>query len=1505
MRSKDFRRAACCASLLALLWSASAFSQFTQFSRFPLPSDEHTGLAAAADAAMAAGEFDEAVQQMQKLLDLPEDSIDPSNLRSSLKAGVQERLLSAPAAGLEAYEQRFGPQARALLNDALRDHDLMRLSELVRRYFGTLAGQAGSVVLAQRLADDGDALSAARLYDRLAAHPRSTRDDRADWMLRAAACWRLAGFEQTARERINARAGESPPEAGNEPAWPAEAQAWFSERSDGDTSSPSAAAQSTSTFRGDPQRNAGFAPAVPVGPVVWEYPAVDEWDFLDPSRAQPIASRLEELKRQYEADDAKRALIPAGLPVAGAGLAVFRGPGTIKAVSLETGELAWSGVHVDDTFHHLVDREWARREEDWHGVNLDLMLVQRMYRDATFSSLSTDGRYVYALADGGMMSSVSQSAAALPALIDHQLAPHSFNRLLVFELSSGRLVREYGGPTTTAPLSGAYFLGAPLALDGQLFCLLESQGQVQLVVLDQQTHDILWRQALYNPATNFSDPMGGMDRRLAGIVPAADGDIVVCPTGETTVVGIDRRRRTIEWTYEYQRPATHSPRNVMQMRMMMARRQMRGRIEEQLTRELLSPNHWQDAAPIISGKHVLVTPPDSKDLVCLHLVDGRELWRRPRGDRQWIATVHAGIVVLVGKDQVEAVRLADGEPAWESPVSIAPPGGRGFRHGRRYLLPLATGEAASIDIASGRMTARTKLPASIGRCNLVAADGRVVCQTADSLLAFRPVDELTADAEERLAARSDDASALLLRGELRLHLGDEAAALDNLRRALRIEPDSPARRLLASTLTEGLRTDFDAYRSAAPEIERLAESVSDQARFHRLYAGGLQRNGEIDAAFAQYLRFVDKTAGVKGLQDIDGMRQVRSDLWVAGRLQELLDVAENTARGDLETELARAVSQALASGDAPRLNALRHVVGDSAEQLRIDWHFLDNHQMSAVQTESLLLRVSRTDDDAQAGQATARLADRWLAAGRASELLDRLLSELGGRLSDVDCQDGRTGAELLSEWRSDPQRAALIEAVNPWPTADVVAEERTRGLPSHQFPVHQLGPQSRLLGGWSFYTDREGAHLHAFDQFGTQVWRVPSGIDNKLSRRRSPNYVRYVATYDRFVLLVGEDRWTLLDALPAEGSPQVLGSERLYAGSDGPAMMPSIPRGNQPRRNRNRAWTDSRTGLAPLGNVGPIVNGMFVYQRGHRLAAVSVVTGEELWTHERPDLAAGSDIVSDSRTVVIWPHDAEELQLFRPVDGSFLGTAKLPPFARKPQPEGYWGARLVTFQRRVDGKRFDLGMFDPVTQSHVWQRSLSNIRDWGVVEGRDFYVLQTDGTLRVINADDGQDRMRVAVPEGETAELVTFWSDADRWYAATYRTADGKRATIGSARQQVFDVHGVVLAVSKQTGGLQWSVPVPNQQWHRGLPGKWPFLMLSTGVVAPSRESPKRSWSLLLLEKSTGRVLLETTVAGRSEQHGWLSEPERHRIHLATGSIKTTLEFSDPSAEPPAEDDPE
>ena len=319
--------------------------------------------------------------------------------------------------------------------------------------------------------------------------------------------------------------------------------------------------------------------------------------------------------------------------------------------------------------------------------------------------------------------------------------------------------------------------------------------------------------------------------------------------------------------------------------------QQQGVDEEQILIDLLEDDHWCDSAPIITGEYVLYTPPDQDELLCLRLTDGRLVWRKDRQDGIYVAGVHDGNAIVVGTSQIRAIRLEDGESGWSEAIPIPAPSGRGFQHDRFYVLPLSSREIASIDLQDARILTRSPTNEWVPG-NLFGARGRIYSQTAAGLVAFASLEDQSRQIEERLADDPDDIAALALRGEQRLHLGEVAAGIEDLRRCLQTAENDRVRELLASTLIEGLRVDFATYRDAADEIDGLVREPPQRARFLRLLAGGLQESGDTVAAFEAFLGFAGEGITESVREEADGRRLIRSDHWVRARIGELYSDAD-------------------------------------------------------------------------------------------------------------------------------------------------------------------------------------------------------------------------------------------------------------------------------------------------------------------------------------------------------------------------------------------------------------------------------------------------------------------------------------------------------------------------------------------------------------------------------------------------------------------------------------
>lgn len=1497
------------ATILVALAGGQAIAQSP--TSLPTPPNDVLLLVAESEASLSEREFGEAVEALQQLLDLGEDYFDPRAEGRSIKQHAERMLRLLPPDGRQAYQRRFGPEAETLLVEARRSDDDQKLDEVVRRFAMTRAGADALELLADRLWDRGDLLAAGRMYDRLVDHPAVGDAQRAAFYARSSVCWWGGGNETRARDRLTAWShlaersgldltGTFPIESADQAA----VLDWMQHLLPQVPIARTAAAERIVTFRGDPLRSGVLDRAAPVGGVFWSYPAADEDDCWEPGRIAEVTSELDALEgriRDRAGED--HSVIPAGIPVIAGNRVVFRGYGTLKWVDAEEGQPVWYSADRDETFKYLVEDSWRPVGEDWHADNLKLFFGQRAWRDLTSGAITCDDRYVYSIFHSGIVSAMGSSVQSIAGLAPHALAPRPYNLLQSYDLGLCTLKWEWGGaPGFGNSLEGVFFLGPPLAMDGLLYCLVDDRSQVRLVVidptLDPETEDVVvWEQSLYNPEYHLSSPQAVL-RRLSGLSPSASGDVLICPIGEAALVAVDRRTRRLLWTFQYREISIDPRERAFAAQMLMRQPEP----EQQILNDLLEDDHWCESAPVISGEYVIYTPPDHDELFCLRLTDGRLMWRRDRRDGLYVAGVYDGNVIVVGTSRIRAVRLSDGEPAWPAAIPIPAPSGRGFQHEHFYVLPLSSGEIASIDLRAARILTRSPT-SGWAPGNLLSTRGRIYSQSAAGLVAFHSLQEQDQRIEDLLAQNPDDPRALALRGEQRLHLGDIPDGVSDLRRSLETDDDVRVREMLASTLIEGLRVDFANYRDAADEIDRLVDDPAQRATFLRLLADGLRRSGDILAAFETYLRFAGEEIREQLREGDGGQRLVQSDHWVRVRMDELYREADEPSRGLLDEVMAATVDEAVAAGDVDRLRDMLVMLPTTAQTWRWRLALVDQltPQDSATEIELQLLELLASDDPDVRAAATARLLNLYLEQNVPCPI-PTLVARLSGPDADRECLNGRTGAQLLEDWAGDGDRGKRLAPPDPWPTAHVEVDEDSVSLQPQLYAVEHLGPTSLTLRGWNFYVDATGTSLQAFDEQGLDRWRVPIGQ----VRRGQPGFasVRYVETLGRLVLLVANDAFFVLDALAEDGQQRVLVTNPLYENDERQNSLIRFqvriagrrlnPRG--PLRNQVRTAMNNQTN----GNVGPLRAGGLVYQQGSTIYDIDPLTGEEFWRRESPEVPPGAEIMADDEFVVLWPANRSHVLVLRAADGAIQSQSNLPPNVLDPQPDGDWGRCVVVEDLQGSSKARVLSLYDPVLQTRQWELPYDDVLDWTVVDGRDFGLLREEGLFTLVDGLTGEERFSQTLNDPLAKEISVERLD-DQLLVMTASNAGARKRVQPWPEFNFPVVHGDVALLSLADGQMIWSHRVEHQTYLRHLPGRWPVLVFLAIVFDPGRANGQTYTTALVLSRDTGEVLHEQEWNRASDKYGWISRPDRHRLELRVGAGSIGFQFSEPPPEPEVE----
>ena len=261
---------------------------------------------------------------------------------------------------------------------------------------------------------------------------------------------------------------------------------------------------------------------------------------------------------------------------------------------------------------------------------------------------------------------------------------------------------------------------------------------------------------------------------------------------------------------------------------------------------------------------------------------------QPRGERDYIACVHKGLVVLVGRNSIVALNLADGSNAWGGRTIPVPAGAAVCGHGcyadGQYFVPLGptagppyTGEGGggavlAVDLESGKVLAIVKSPHAQCRATWFAIAAMCFDKgwtVWNCIARLRPQGR----SGPSLAANPDDVEALTLRGEVLLEAGKAAAAAADFRRAWRAGEEfgvaRPRRELLRDTLLTGLSDDFAAQQAMTGEVEPLLDDAGQRLTYLRAMATGLHRAGQWRQAVECYLKLVDLEEAKPSLERIE------------------------------------------------------------------------------------------------------------------------------------------------------------------------------------------------------------------------------------------------------------------------------------------------------------------------------------------------------------------------------------------------------------------------------------------------------------------------------------------------------------------------------------------------------------------------------------------------------------------------------------------------------------
>lgn len=1421
------------------------------------------------------GRFSEAVRLLGEIVESSDDYFyqpDPKiPVRRSLKSDANKVLSELPAEARESYELQFGEEARTSFDEAIAEGDTSKISDVARRFFHTKAGSEAAYLLGIILMDQGEPLQASFQLKRLAESPLGTAYE-PTLSVKLAACYLRVGFTAEAQGVLASLRQTNPDytleidgkpvrlfDASEDPAARLSQILGKGIRDDLDIKTEWTLAG------GNAARNGTTAGSVPLLNRRWAvsistYPQVEH--MLAYFRNQSNEDRIP--------------LIPSAQPLAVGKFVITRTLDGLEGIDFSTGKRIWAGAleSIDD-FGRLAgpNSPLSSAVEQW--------VQKRLWLDATYGGLSSDGDHVFCVEDLGPVWDAMPSRTTVRAngqIVERlgdgsSLVMRPFNRLASYELATeGKLKWEVGGEpgSLELPYAGSFFLGAPLPIANAIYALVELQGEIRLLVLSAQTGEEIWSQQI----GIVHEELDAELRHMSGSSPSYADGILVCPTCNGAIVAVELATRTLLWGFPYaQQNVTY-------------RQQGPFRVATPNNQESTNVNRdrWLNGSAIIAKGMLVTTPIDSEQCFCLNLSSGELAWNLQRDDGLYVGGIHNDGVLIVGRSRIRFVRLQDGQSVWpEGSLALPPktmPSGRGFLSGNRYYLPLSSMEVVAIDLETGTIVEKKASRQGIVPGNLICYQGSVVAQNSESVECFYQLDELKRHVLAKLAANPQDANALSRQGEILIEELKFPEAASVLRAAYDMKPDHRTRNLLFESMLACLKADFAKYEQELPFLEGIIEQPKQKGDYLQVVAEALQAKGDRVNALRAYLRLVDEVPSDQILDPLQNGLHVHVIPWAAGRIENLLRQCDEASLSACEGIIAERFQKVSAEGSPAgwaRFAAIFPSRPESEEMRLKQGSFL--LKSVAYQEAELVLLANRraadgrgADDRAAApklsAKSTSLLALVYTTAGKREQAW-ALMQQLRTTFAAETCHDGSTGADFAQKLQAMADFSQFTSPPAKWPTGRVESTIGTRARRAvnqrlnravtarFAIPIPYRGPGDDMLRE-DLSVDQQDQFLIGTDGLGRERWRVALS-ETSMTRQFSEAVFRlsYYRQMGHLVLACIGSKLVAIDTLQSPGgeTAKILWTEELvdqdfnrngFFGVSNAREM-SMPWGAQ-----RFEMSDQRGNL--IGTSTCLTPRYVAFLKGRTLCVVDPHTGKSRWT--RSEMEPGSWVFGDEQQIHVQAPNATEVVTFGAEDGEELARHQIGLAGTR---IAAWGSKILSWTG--NGRQAVLTLEDFQTQERFWQHSFESDSKACLMNHDFIAVMQRTGKVALINLTNGQIELEQTVERDLGLTNIVALRGADRFLLIANHSIDTSNSNFIPRNFAVRGndvINGVIHGFDWNTKQRVFATKVESMTCMLTHSGQVPVLLLSQNYQqqnAPGNNRGNTMAVIQCIDKRTGKVV--------------------------------------------------
>jgi outer membrane protein assembly factor BamB len=948
-----------------------------------------------------------------------------------------ELVESLPEEATKLIELRYGVRAGQLLDKAISDSDWDSLAQVAGRYCFTKSGQDACVIMGEHWLRKGEPRQAARFFEMAFRQKSGLTRLGPELGILTAASYKAAGFNEDAFRCMEATknqfASASVQAFGSTIEWKnrtTKTKDLVEGLDLGSSRNYERVVKQPHYLGGNPRRNADTLAGIPLPILRWHtelHESKQQKDNLEKDLNDKI-------------NEGKSTVIPSRVPInVGPWVITSTYDQRIVAVDTLTGRIGWECFYSGMPLGFSMDRFPTR---DSHSLNLTAAdyLAKRVWGETAVGMPTSDGERVFSISELPAIDIAESFAAGQNARVAKPQAFRNFNVMQCWSVrEEGKLIWEVGGlkSSTEPQLAGVLFLGAPLPHHGELFVIGEMNSDVYLFAIQAQTGKMSWRQPL---ATNLGSIATDQLRRSVGVVPAADGTIVVCPTLSGYLVGFDSVSKSLLWAFPYRPKIIPGSQNQFSL----FGQQESGDYSPFLSRAA-------EVSVTIHEGVVLFSPSDGEgeNVYALSAETGALLWQSDsRNDPvRYVAGAWKDKVIVVNQSSIAALDIETGKELWPALryPNNAQVVGRGVRNAGAYLLPLSSQEIIQVDLEKGTVVESVKTEKPLG--NLVSIGDRLVCASPYELDCYSVREAFQSQLKEELQRSSISRAGLTRQGELALSKGDYDAAISFLEQAKKLEPNNPEVVMLLNKVgLAALTSDFDKYVDRVNLSQDLAYD-RDRLPYLRMLAQGLQKQGRYKDAMLKLLELSelrtsqrqDQVAGTDYAVQTPQWT-VQEDRWIATQVHR----CANQLSPDEWKEIEKAIEERkpkISSGPSNvRRMILEHLASvDALESLRLDSASELIKQGDYFQAERMLVSESRHEGKGGSGVDALRrrdlLAQVYLKLGRFDQALVAMEGDIA-RLNAV--VQNVPGVKLpdLSRMSADP---TAVKPAADWPSGRVDA----------------------------------------------------------------------------------------------------------------------------------------------------------------------------------------------------------------------------------------------------------------------------------------------------------------------------------------------------------------------------------------------------------------------------------------------------------------------------------